>query len=72
VATLRLTREQRDQNKIPAVYARQILRAARDHQPSHQDQSDWQSLPSKLRNDFAAALGRLAAALDEPPTQRGP
>jgi hypothetical protein len=71
-ATLRLTREQLERGSIPRRYTHQILQAAQGYQRSHQERSEWRSLPRQVLNDFAIALDQLSARLNEGSTSHAP
>jgi hypothetical protein len=69
-ATTQMTVEALDRGSVPAVYARQVLEAARENRSKYSTEAEWQALPGELRRNLDQAVAQLAATLERSDTRR--
>jgi hypothetical protein len=59
-ATVRETSAALSEGAIPRVYARQVLRAARDHERAESRRPEWNAIPAEVRAGLEEAVHQLA------------
>jgi hypothetical protein len=59
-ATVRETSAALGERAIPRVYARQVLRAARDHERAESRRPEWNVIPAEVRAGLEEAVHQLA------------
>jgi hypothetical protein len=65
-ATLRKTGDALEQGRVPRLYARQVVDAAREHRTEESTSAEWSAVPAGERGDLDRAIQQLAAAVGDP------